>query len=123
NITLQFDLRRNLDSAAQDVQSAISRALPRLPRDMSVPPSYRKVNPADQSIVLLSVSSSTLPLYVVNEYAETRLAQSLSTVRGVAQVQVFGPQKYAVRIQVDPARLAARDVGLDEVSRAIQNSN
>lgn len=123
NITLQFDLRRNLDSAAQDVQSAISRALPRLPRDMSVPPSYRKVNPADQSIVLLSVSSSTLPLYVVNEYAETRLAQSLSTVRGVAQVQVFGPQKYAVRIQVDPARLAARDIGLDEVSRAIQNSN
>jgi len=123
NITLQFDLRRDLDTAAQDVQSAISRALPRLPRDMSVPPSYRKVNPADQAIVLLSVSSSTLPLYVVNEYAETRLAQSLSTVRGVAQVQVFGPQKYAVRIQVDPARLAARDVGLDEVARAIQDSN
>ncbi|HEU5075074.1 MAG TPA: efflux RND transporter permease subunit, partial [Polyangiaceae bacterium] len=114
---------RDLDSAAQDVQSAISRALPRLPRDMSVPPSYRKVNPADQPVVLLSVSSSTLPLYVVNEYAETRLAQSISTVRGVAQVQVFGPQKYAVRVQVDPARLAARDVGLDEVARAIQNSN
>src|SRR5690606_22636109 len=77
NITLQFDLARDLDSAAQDVQSAISRALPRLPRDMNTPPSYRKVNPADQSILILSISSSTLPLYVVNEYAETRLAQSI----------------------------------------------
>jgi hydrophobic/amphiphilic exporter-1 (mainly G- bacteria), HAE1 family len=123
NITLQFDLARDLDTAAQDVQSAISRALPRLPRDMNTPPSYRKVNPADQAILILSVSSSTLPLYVVNEYAETRLAQSISTVRGVAQVQVFGPQKYAVRIQADPERLAARDIGLDEVAAAIQEAN
>src|SRR5690606_6619244 len=80
-------------------------------------------NPADQSILILSISSSTLPLYVVNEYAETRLAQSISTVRGVAQVQVFGPQKYAVRVQADPDRLAARDIGLDEVAAAIQEAN
>src|SRR5690606_8540241 len=92
SITLQFDLQRNLDSAAQDVQSAIARALPRLPRNMNNPPSYRKVNPADQAILILSVSSDTLPLYEVSEQAETRLAQSISTVRGVAQVQVFGPQ-------------------------------
>jgi hydrophobic/amphiphilic exporter-1 (mainly G- bacteria), HAE1 family len=123
SITLQFDLRRNLDAAAQDVQSAIARALPRLPRDMNAPPSYRKVNPADQAILLLSVSSDTLPLYDVSEQAETRLAQSISTVRGVAQVQVFGPQKYAVRIQADPDKLAARAIGLDEVTRAVQNAN
>ncbi len=123
NITLQFDLRRDLDTAAQDVQSALSRAMPRLPRDMTTPPSYRKVNPADHAIVILSVSSSTLPLYVVNEYAETRLAQSISTVRGVAQVQVFGPQKYAVRIQADPDKLAARDIGLDELAKTIQDAN
>lgn len=123
SITLQFDLSRNLDSAAQDVQSAIARALPRLPRDMNTPPSYRKVNPADQAILILSVSSDTLPLYVVSEQAETRLAQMISTVRGVAQVQVFGPQKYAVRIQADANKLAARAIGLDEVANAIQRGN
>lgn len=123
SITLQFDLSRNLDSAAQDVQSAIARALPRLPRNMNTPPSYRKVNPADQAILILSISSDTLPLYVVSEQAETRLAQMISTVRGVAQVQVFGPQKYAVRIQADPNKLAARSIGLDEVANAVQAGN
>lgn len=123
SITLQFSLERDLDTAAQDVQSAISRALPRLPRDMTVPPSYRKVNPADQAILMLSVSSRTLPLYAVNEYAETRLAQSISTVRGVAQVQVFGPQKYAVRVQPDPEKLAAHDLGLDDVASAVREAN
>lgn len=123
SITLQFDLERNLDSAAQDVQSAIARALPRLPRNMNNPPNYRKVNPADQAILILSVSSDTLPLYEVSEQAETRLAQSISTVRGVAQVQVFGPQKYAVRVQADPDKLASRAIGLDEVVAAVQNAN
>ena len=123
NVTLQFDLRRNLDSAAQDVQAAIARAIPRMPRDMPSAPSYRKVNPADQSILLLSLSSSTLPLYVVNEYAETRLAQMISQSRGVAQVTVFGSQKYAVRVQADPQKLSALGIGLDDVGTAIQGAN
>ncbi len=123
NVTLQFDLRRNLDSAAQDVQAAIARAIPRMPRDMPSVPSYRKVNPADQSILLLSLSSSTLPLYVVNEYAETRLAQMISQSRGVAQVTVFGSQKYAVRVQADPQKLSALGIGLDDVGTAIQGAN
>jgi hydrophobic/amphiphilic exporter-1 (mainly G- bacteria), HAE1 family len=123
NVTLQFDLRRNLDSAAQDVQAAIARAAPRMPRDMPSAPSYRKVNPADQSILLLSLSSTELPLYVVNEYAETRLAQMISQSRGVAQVNVFGAQKYAVRVQADPQRLSVLGLGLDDVSQAIQGSN
>ncbi len=123
NVTLQFDLRRNLDSAAQDVQAAIARAIPRMPRDMPSAPSYRKVNPADQSILLLSLSSSTLPLYVVNEYAETRLAQMISQTHGVAQVTVFGSQKYAVRVQADPQKLSALGIGLDDVGTAIQGAN
>jgi len=123
NVTLQFDLRRNLDSAAQDVQAAIARAIPRMPRDMPSAPSYRKVNPADQSILLLSLSSSTLPLYVVNEYAETRLAQMISQTRGVAQVTVFGSQKYAVRVQADPQKLSALGIGLEDVGTAIQGAN
>jgi HAE1 family hydrophobic/amphiphilic exporter-1 len=123
SVTLQFDLRRNLDSAAQDVQAAIARAIPRMPRDMPQAPSYRKVNPADQAILLLSLSSTTLPLYVVNEYAETRLAQMISQTRGVAQVSVFGSQKYAVRVQADPHKLATLGIGLDEVASAIQGAN
>ncbi|HET6598472.1 MAG TPA: efflux RND transporter permease subunit, partial [Burkholderiaceae bacterium] len=123
NITLQFDLRRDLDSAAQDVQAAIARATPRMPRDMPSPPSYRKVNPADQSILLLSLSSDTQPLYVVNEYAETRLAQTISQTRGVAQVNVYGSQKYAVRVQADPLKLSATGLGLDDVATAIQGAN
>lgn len=123
NVTLQFDLRRGLDSAAQDVQAAIARAIPRMPRDMPQAPSYRKVNPSDQAILLLSLSSDTLPLYVVNEYAETRLAQMISQTRGVAQVTVFGSQKYAVRVQADAQKLAALGVGLDDVAAAVQGSN
>ncbi|HEY6079794.1 MAG TPA: efflux RND transporter permease subunit [Polyangiaceae bacterium] len=123
NVTLQFDLRRDLDSAAQDVQAAISRAIPRMPRDMPQAPSYKKVNPADQAILLLSLSSDTLPLYAVNEYAETRLAQTISQTRGVAQVNVFGSQKYAVRVQADPQKLAALGIGLDDVASAIQGAN
>jgi HAE1 family hydrophobic/amphiphilic exporter-1 len=123
SVTLQFELSRDLDSAAQDVQAAISRASARLPSNMPSAPSYRKVNPADQSILILSLSSKTLPLYAVNEFAETRLAQIISQVRGVAQVQVYGSQKYAVRVQADPQKLAGRGLGLDDVANAIQRSN
>jgi HAE1 family hydrophobic/amphiphilic exporter-1 len=123
SITIQFDLTKNLDSAALDVQAAIARAQPKLPRDLPAPPSYRKVNPADQPIVYLSLSSKTMPLYAVNEFAETRLAQTISTIKGVAQVQIFGSQKYAVRVQVDPSKLSSRGIGIDEVANAIRNAN
>jgi HAE1 family hydrophobic/amphiphilic exporter-1 len=122
-ITLQFDLNRDIDAAAQDVQAAIARTTHRLPRDMPYPPSYRKVNPADMPVLYLSITSPTLPLYTLNEYAETLVAQRISTVSGVAQVQVFGSQKYAVRIQIDPNALKSRGMGIDEVARAIRTAN
>jgi HAE1 family hydrophobic/amphiphilic exporter-1 len=122
-ITLQFNLSRNIDAAAQDVQAAISQAQPQLPSDMPAPPSYQKVNPADQPILYLSLSSPTLPLSDVDEYAETLMAQRISMVSGVAQVQIFGSQKYAVRAQLDPRALATRQIGIDEVARAIQGGN
>ncbi len=122
NITLQFTLSRNIDAAAQDVQAAISKTLRQLPPGIQ-PPSYQKVNPADSPILFLALTSTTLPLPVLDEYAETFLAQRLSTVSGVAQVQVFGSQKYAVRIQVDPRALAARGIGLDEVTAAVSAGN
>jgi hydrophobic/amphiphilic exporter-1 (mainly G- bacteria), HAE1 family len=122
-ITLQFNLSRPLDAAAQDVQSAISRVSGQLPPDMPTQPSYQKVNPADQPILYLALTSPTLPLYTLDEYGETQIAQRLSTISGVAQVQVIGAQKYAVRVQVDPRALASRGVGIDEVSRAIQSGN
>ena len=119
-ITIQFALNRDIDAAAQDVQSAIAQAvLPPMPR----PPSYAKQNPSEQPILYFSLGSTTLPLYTVNEYAETMLAQRMSSVSGVSRVQVFGAQKYAVRIQADPDRLAAHQVGVDEVQRAVQQSN
>ena len=114
-ITVQFTLDRNIDAAAQDVQAAISRAGGRLPTSMPRPPSYQKANPAEQPVLYLSLDSTTLPLYTVNEYAETMLAQRISMVSGVSRVQVFGAQKYAVRVQVDPDQLAAHDIGIDEV--------
>jgi len=122
-ITLQFDLDRDIDAAAQDVQAAIARTTHRLPPDMPYPPSYRKVNPADMPILFLSITSPTLPLYTLNEYAETMIAQRISTVSGVAQVQVYGSQKYAVRIQIDPSALKSRGMGIDEVARAIRTAN
>jgi len=122
-ITLQFDLDRDLDAAAQDVQAAIQRTASRLPKDMPNPPTFRKVNPADQPILYFSLTSPTLPLYALNEYGETMLAQRISTLKGVAQVQVFGAQKYAVRIQVDPQALNGRGLGIDEVSRAVAKAN
>ena len=122
-ITLQFSLDRNIDAAAQDVQAAISRALKQLPPQMTTPPSFRKVNPADAPIFYLALTSTTLPLSTVDEYAQTLLAQRISTINGVAQVQVFGSQKYAVRVQLDPNALASRGIGIDEVAGAINRHN
>src|SRR5215469_7158389 len=122
-ITLQFDLSRKIDGAAQDVQAAIARAAPQLPPNMPTPPTYNKVNPADQPIFFMIVSSPTLPLYTVDKYAETLLAQRISMVKGVAQVVIYGSRKYAVRIQLDPQSLASRAIGIDEVTAAVQNAN
>jgi HAE1 family hydrophobic/amphiphilic exporter-1 len=122
-ITLQFSLERNIDAAAQDVQSAISAALRRLPPNMPAPPSFRKVNPADSPIFYIAMSSVTLPLSLVNEYAETQLAQRLSTIAGVAQVQIYGSQKFAVRIQANPDQLASRGIGIDELQQALAQNN
>ncbi len=122
-LTLQFDLNRDIDGAAQDVQSAIAKGAKQLPTNMPNPPSYRKVNPADQPVLYISLNSSILPLSTVDKYAETLLAQRLSMVDGVAQVQVFGSQKYAVRIQLDPESLSVKGIGIDEVADAIANGN
>jgi HAE1 family hydrophobic/amphiphilic exporter-1 len=122
-ITIQFTLNRNIDAAAQDVQAAITKAAPLLPPGMPTPPSYQKVNPADQPVIYLALSSPTLPLYTVDEYAQTNLAQRISTISGVAQVTIFGSQKYAVRVQVDPRALATRGIGIDEVAQAVARAN
>src|SRR5437763_3326615 len=122
-ITIQFSLDRNIDAAAQDVQSAIAAAARQLPSTLPTPPTQRKVNPADASIILLALTSQTQPLSTVDEYAENNLAQRISTISGVAQVQVFGSQKYAVRIQLDPNALATRGIALTDVEQAVGNSN
>ena len=123
DIQLQFDISRNIDAAAQDVQAMIGRASRQLPPQMPAPPSYQKVNPSDQSIFFIVLRSKTLPLSLIDEYAQSNMAQRISTVSGVAQVQVFGSQKYAVRVDVDPRELAARSIGIDEVANAIQSAN
>ncbi len=122
-ITIQFTLSRDIDAAAQDVQAAITKAAPLLPPGMPTPPIYQKVNPADQPVLYMALSSPTLPFYTVDEYAQTNLAQRISTISGVAQVFVFGSQKYAVRVQVDPRARAARGIGNDEVEQAIARAN
>src|SRR6185503_9018914 len=123
SVTVQFDLSRKIDEAAQDIQAAIARAEGRLPPGMPSPPSYQKVNPAEQPILYLAMRSSTLPAYTVDEYAETLLARRISVINGVSSVQIYGGQKYAVRVQVDPQKLAAYGVGIDDVQRAIQQGN
>jgi hydrophobe/amphiphile efflux-1 (HAE1) family protein len=123
SISIQFKLDRNLDGAAQDVQSAISAASRKLPPNMPNPPTMRKVNPADTPIMFMGMRSDTLPLSKVDEYAETLLARQLSTLDGVAQVNVYGAQKFAVRIQADPAALATRHIGIDQLANAIASSN
>jgi hydrophobic/amphiphilic exporter-1 (mainly G- bacteria), HAE1 family len=122
SISLQFALSRDIDAAAQDVQAAISQAQRQLPRDV-LPPSFRKVDPSSSPILYYALRTTTLPLPQLNEYAETFLAQRLSTIDGVAQVQVYGSMKYAVRIQIDPQELTSRNIGIDEVSAAIENGN
>ena len=122
-ITLQFNLSRNLDGAALDVQSAIAAAARQLPPNMPSPPSFQKVNPADQPILYLTLTSATLPLSELDEYGEVMMAQRISTVSGVAQVQVYGPQKYAVRVQLDPRALASRGIGINEAQQAVAGAN
>jgi HAE1 family hydrophobic/amphiphilic exporter-1 len=123
SITLQFTLERNIDAAAQDVQAMIAKTLSQLPPEMPSPPSYQKVNPADQPVLYLALSSATMRLSDVDEAAQTTVAQRLSMVSGVAQVQVFGTQKYAVRAQLDPRKLAIHQIGIDDVYTAINNAN
>ncbi len=123
SITLQFTLDRNIDAAAQDVQSMIAKTASQLPPELPSPPSYQKVNPADQPVLYVTLSSKTMRLSDVDEYAETNVAQRVSMVAGVAQVQVFGAQKYAVRAQLDPRAMATRQIGIDDVENAILNAN
>ncbi len=122
-ITIQFTLDRDIDAAAQDVQSMISKAMRDLPQNMPAPPSYQKVNPADSPVLLLTLSSPTMRLSDVDEYAENLMAQRISMVSGVSQVQVYGAQKFAVHAKLDPAKLASRQVGIDEVVNAVQAGN
>src|SRR5450432_2983919 len=119
SITLEFELTRKLDGAAVDVQAAITQASRLLPLGMPTPPTFTKVNPADQPILYIALTSPTLPLYTLDEYAETRIAQRISMISGVAQVQVLGAQKYAVHAQMDPQALASHQVGLNEVEKAL----
>jgi len=123
NITLQFDLGRDIDGATVDVETAIAEAMPLLPPGMPTPPSFRKVNPGDQPIINLFLTSPTMRLSDLDEYAEAMVAQRVSMVSGVAQVQVFGSAKYAVRVQVDPNVLASRQIGLNEIDTAIKTWN
>jgi len=123
NIVIQFQLNRNIDGAALDVQSALTTAQRRLPIEMTQPPSFKKVNPGDFPVLAISANSQTLPLSKVDEYAESRLAPQISQLPGVAQVEVYGSQKYAVRVQVDPVAAAARNIALDEIRRVIASTN
>ena len=119
SITLQFDLERNIDGAAQDVQTAINAATGLLPKDLPNPPTYRKTNPADRPVLIYAIHSDALPIYKVDDYAYTVLAQKLSTVKGVSESRIFGQRPYAVRVQLNPAALAARGIGLEEVRNAL----
>ena len=123
SITLQFSLSRDIDGAAVDVESAIAAAAPLLPPGMPNPPTFRKQNPSDEHIITLAVSSPTMRLSDLDDYAETIIVPRISMIPGVAQVQIFGAAKYAVRVQVDPNKLAARRIGINEVEDAVQNWN
>src|SRR6516162_846875 len=123
NVTLQFDLNRDIDSATVDVQTAIAAVMPLLPAGMPAPPSFRKNNPNDQPILMLNLTSNTMPLSSLDDYAETMIAPRISMVSGVSQVQVQGASKYAVRVQVDPNKLHAEGIGINEINQALQNWN
>ena len=118
-ITIQFDLNRNIDGAALDVQTALTVAQRRLPIEMTTPPFFRKVNPGDFPILFISLVSSTLPLSTVDDYGEITLAQQISQLPGIAQVLVYGAQKFAVRVQVDPVAAAARSISLDDIRTVV----
>src|SRR5258705_9498365 len=122
-ITIQFDLKREIDGAALDVQTPLSVAQRRLPIEMTTPPSFRKVNPGDQPILFISLNSPTLPMSTVDEYGQTILAQQISQLPGVAQVQVFGSQKFAVRGQADPGAAAGRNISLEDIPPALTQAN
>src|SRR6202043_2664646 len=122
-VTLEFALARSMDGAAVDVQAAITQASRLLPQGMPTPPTFTKVNPADQPILYLAITSKTLPLWTLDEYAETRIAQRISMISGVAQVQVLGAQKYAVHAQMDPHSMASRQIGMNEIETALKNWN
>ena len=123
SITIQFDLNRSIDGAALDVQTALTIAQRRLPVEMTTPPSFRKVNPADFPILFISLNSATLPLSTVDEYGETTIGQTLSQIPGVAQVNVFGAQKFAIRVQADPEAAAARGLSLEDIRTAVARAN
>jgi multidrug efflux pump subunit AcrB len=123
SITLQFDLNRNVDAAAQDVQAAITAAGRQLPTTLTSPPTYRKVNPADAPILILAAHSDTLPLTTVDDFADTVVAQQISQITGVAQVIIGGEQKPAVRVQVDPAKLETRGLTLEDVRGVLAIAN
>src|SRR6202051_2785988 len=123
SIVLQFTLDRNLDGAAQDVQAAISQAARQLPPDMPAPPAHYRQNPADYPVLFIALTSDTLQLSAVDEYAETYISPSISTVNGVAVVQIYGQFKYAPHIQLDPQALAVRRIGIDDVENDLTNGN
>src|SRR5262249_10356077 len=123
SVTLQFDLNRDIDSATVDVQTAIAAVMPLLPAGMPSPPSFPKNSPTAQPILMLNLTSNTLPLSVLDDYAETIIAPRISMVSGVSQVMVQGAAKYAVRVQLDPDKLHAEKIGINEIDQAVQNWN
>ena len=123
SIVIQFDLNRNIDAAALDVQTALTIAQRRLPIEMTIPPSFRKVNPSDFAVLFISLSSETLPLSAVNEYGDITIGQALSQIQGVAQVVIFGSQKFAIRVQADPEAAAARGISLEDIRAAVSRAN
>jgi len=123
SITIQFTLERSIDGAAADVQSAVAATLRKLPPGMPAPPTVQKVNPAEQPVIFLTITAPTMQLSKVDEYAENLMAQRISMVNGVSQVNVVGPQKWAIHVQLDPSLLGARRIGIDEVHAALQKHN
>jgi multidrug efflux pump subunit AcrB len=119
SITLQFDLARSIDAAAQDVLTAINAATGVLPKDLPSPPTYRKTNPADRPVLIYAVHSNALPIYRVDDYAYTILAQKISTVKGVSEARIFGQRPYATHVQVNPGALSARGLGFEDVRNAL----
>jgi HAE1 family hydrophobic/amphiphilic exporter-1 len=123
SIVIQFDLNRSIDAAALDVQTALTIAQRRLPIEMTIPPSFRKVNPSDFAVLFISLGSETLPLSSVNEYGDITIGQALSQIQGVAQVVIFGSQKFAIRVQADPEAAAARGISLEDIRTAVSRAN